>query len=97
MKITDKKIDELSQLAKLEFHDSEKDRIKADLEKILDFCEKLNEVDTVGIEPLIYLSDEVNSLRDDVVVDSISKEAGLKNAPNRDSDYFRVPKFIKKK
>jgi aspartyl-tRNA(Asn)/glutamyl-tRNA(Gln) amidotransferase subunit C len=97
MKISDKKIDELAQLACLEFMNEDKARIKGDLERILVFCEKLNEVNTEGVEPLIYMSDGVNNLREDVVIDSITKEEGLKNAPNRDSDYFRVPKFIKMK
>jgi aspartyl-tRNA(Asn)/glutamyl-tRNA(Gln) amidotransferase subunit C len=57
-------------------------------------CEKLNEVDTEGVEPLIYMSDNENVLREDEVVQSISHEDALKNAPKKDSDFFRVPKVI---
>jgi aspartyl-tRNA(Asn)/glutamyl-tRNA(Gln) amidotransferase subunit C len=64
------------------------------LEKILEMCEKLNEVDTEGVEPLIYMSDNENVLREDEVVQSISHEDALKNAPKKDSDFFRVPKVI---
>ncbi|MFT5724426.1 MAG: aspartyl-tRNA(Asn)/glutamyl-tRNA(Gln) amidotransferase subunit C [Bacteroidia bacterium] len=96
MKITDKKIDELSHLAKLNFDTNVKEQIKADLEHILDFCNKLNELDTEGVEPLIYMSDRKTHLRDDVVQTSLDKKDALKNAPDADSDYFRVPKVIKK-
>ena len=97
MKITDKKIDELAHLARLEFEGDKKNKIKEDLDKIIGFCEELNQVDTEGIEPLIYLSDAKNKLRKDEVVIDITKQEALKNAPKKDSDFFRVPKVINKK
>ena len=96
MKITDETVDELAHLARLQFEDEKKERIKADLERILDFCEQLNQVDTDGVEPLIYLSDRVNNLRPDDVRVDITQDEALKNAPDADSDYFRVPKVINK-
>jgi aspartyl-tRNA(Asn)/glutamyl-tRNA(Gln) amidotransferase subunit C len=96
MKITDKKIDELAHLARLEFQGDKKVKIKEDLEKILGFCEQLNSVNTDGIEPLIYLSDATNKLREDKVITDITKSEALKNAPKKDSDFFRVPKVITK-
>jgi aspartyl-tRNA(Asn)/glutamyl-tRNA(Gln) amidotransferase subunit C len=66
----------------------------ADMNNILTYIDKLNEVDTEGVEPLIFLSEEVNQWRDDVPVVTISKEQALKNAPLKDSDYFKVPKFM---
>lgn len=96
MKITDQKIQELSHLARLNFEDKDQEKIKTDLERILNFCEKLNEVNTDHVEPLVYMSDRTNHLRDDVVKPSINKQEALKNAPDADSDYFRVPKVIKK-
>ena len=63
---------------------------------IIDFCDKLKEVDTTGVDPLIYVSSESNVLREDRVGDHLSKEQVLKNAPSKDSDYFKVPKVIKK-
>lgn len=92
----EKKIDELAHLARLEFTADQKQSIKADLEKIVAFCDKLREVDTDGVEPLVYLSDAQNVLREDKVSGQLSKEQALKNAPKRDSDYFKVPKVIKK-
>lgn len=94
MKIDDKKIDELSYLAKLSFEGEEREAIKKDLEKITAFCELLNEVDTEGIEPLIYLSDNKTVLREDKVDQSFTKQQALKNAPKADSDFFRVAKVI---
>lgn len=96
MKITDQKIKELSHLARLNFDDKDKEKIKVDLGRIIRFCEKLNELDTTNVEPLIYMSDRTNHLRDDVVKPSLNKQTALKNAPDADSDYFRVPKVIKK-
>jgi aspartyl-tRNA(Asn)/glutamyl-tRNA(Gln) amidotransferase subunit C len=56
--------------------------------------EKLNEVDTTGVEPLTTMSYEINMLRDDEVKEHLSHERALKNAPKKDADYFRVPKVI---
>lgn len=96
MQITNKKIEELAHLARLEFNESQKVKIKADLERIVGFFDKLSEVDTENVEPLIYMSDRQNNLRTDEVVEAISKKEALKNAPAKDSDYFKVPKFINK-
>jgi aspartyl-tRNA(Asn)/glutamyl-tRNA(Gln) amidotransferase subunit C len=57
---------------------------------------KLSEVPTDGVEPLIFMSDEVNVLRDDEIEPSVSHDDALKNAPKRDSDYFRIPKVLDK-
>lgn len=94
MKITDEKIEQLAHLSRLQFDTETKAKIKTDLENILDFCEKLNEVDTDGVEPLIYMTDTMNTVREDVVEQSFTREQILSNAPKKDSDYFRVPKVI---
>ena len=96
MSISNKKIDDIAHLARLEFNAKEKEAIKDDLDRILSFCDKLNEIDTTGIDPLIYLSQERNVLRDDVVKKGLDKKVSLKNAPCSDSDYFKVPKVITK-
>lgn len=96
MEITDKVVDELAHLARLEFKSEAKEQIKADLKRILSFCEQLNEIDTEHVKPLIYMSDVPNSLREDVVKESLPKHLALKNAPKADSDYFRVPKVLSK-
>ena len=94
MRITDETIDRLAHLARLEFVDEEKENIRKDLEKVLGFCEQLNALDTEGVEPLIFINDEQNVLREDEVRQDITHEEALRNAPKKDSDYFRVPKVI---
>jgi len=94
MKIDHKKVDELASLARLKFNEEDKENMRQDLEKILGMCEKLNELDTEGVEPLIYVHDNTNVLRSDSVKPSLDKADALKNAPKKDSDFFRVPKVI---
>ncbi len=89
-------VDRLAELSKLEFNADEKERIKGDLQKILNLVEKLNEVNVDGVEPLKYMNDDMNVLREDEVKGQVSKADALSNAPQRDSDYFKVPKVIKK-
>ena len=97
MRIDKDLVEKIAHLARLEFNDQEKVKIEADLNRILDFMETLNEVDTNQVAPLIYMNDEVNVLRKDEVVQTISHEEGLSNAPKKDTDYFRVPKVIEQK
>jgi aspartyl-tRNA(Asn)/glutamyl-tRNA(Gln) amidotransferase subunit C len=87
-------VDELAHLARLSYENEAKEEIVSDLNKIIAFVEKLNEIDTDGIEPLIYMVDETNVVRPDIAHLEISQGDGLKNAPKKDSDYFRVPKVI---
>lgn len=95
MKITDELVDRVSNLAKLEFKGKARTKIKEDLYNILQLCEKLNRVDTGGVEPLIYLNDE-DPLREDKPGKEVSREEALKNAPSKDSDYFKVPRVIER-
>lgn len=96
MRINDDTIDRLAHLARLEFIDQEKIKIREDLEKVLGFCEQLNALDTEGVEPLIFMTEEQNVLRDDIMFQDITHEEALLNAPKKDSDYFRAPKVINK-
>lgn len=96
MEVNDRLIDELSSLAKLSFEPAEKAEIKVDLQKMISFIEKLSEVDTTGVAPLLFMTSEVNVFRDDVVKGSITREEGLLNATLKDDQYFKVPKVIKK-
>lgn len=96
MDISNELIDKLADLAKLQFEGEEKEKMKADLNKIVAFVDKLSELNTDEVEPLIFMSDAVNVLRNDEVKQTITHEEALLNAPKKDSDYFRVPKFIEK-
>ena len=95
MEVNDEMIDKLANLSRLQFNASEKEEIKKDLEKMIRFINKLNEIDTTGVKPLLHMSDEVNVLRDDIVEGSISTEDALKNAPHHNDKYFLVPKVIR--
>jgi len=96
MQVDDALIDKLSRLAMLRFDESEREEIKSDLQKMIGFVDKLKELDTTGVEPLIHMSPNLNILRDDVVGNMISREEALQNAPLHDDQFFKVPKVIKK-
>lgn len=87
-------VDKLANLSKLEFDAEGKIAIQKDLTKILNFMEKLNELDTDGVEPLIYINEDVNVFRNDEVHYPIKKEEALMNAPLKNEDYIKVPKFV---
>jgi aspartyl-tRNA(Asn)/glutamyl-tRNA(Gln) amidotransferase subunit C len=95
MEVTDELIENLADLACLEFTGSEKEEIKKDLQQMIAFIDKLNELDTTGVLPQLHMSDEINVLREDIAEGSISREEALLNAPLTDGVYFKVPKVIK--
>ncbi len=94
MKIDIDTLKKIAHLARLEFDEKGVEKMTRDMTQILDWVEQLNEVDTEGVEPITTMSSEVNVLREDKVGQHLSHEDGLKNAPQRDSDYFRVPKVM---
>jgi aspartyl-tRNA(Asn)/glutamyl-tRNA(Gln) amidotransferase subunit C len=96
MEVNEALVDKLANLARLKFDAAAKEEIRNDLQKMIQFVEKLNEVDTTGIEPLLHMSGNVNVLRADEVKGSITRETGLQNAAIHDEQFFKVPKVIKK-
>lgn len=94
MKVNEQLIGHLAHLSRLQFDAEAGQEMIHDLNRILGFVEKLEEVNTDGVEPLIYMTAETNILRNDEVVQTITQDEALKNAPRKDSDYFRVPRFI---
>ena len=96
MEVNDALVDKLAHLARLKFNDEEKQEIKSDLQRMIIFVEKLNELDLENVEPLLHMSGEINVLREDEVGGSISRSEALKNAPLHDEQFFKVPKVIKK-
>ena len=94
MKIDINSLKKIAHLARLEFDEKSAKKMTADMTQILNWVEKLNEIDTDSIDPLITMSSEENIMRDDKVGAHLDHEKGLKNAPQRDSDYFRVPKVM---
>ena len=96
MKVDNQLVDKVAELAKLEFDAQAKQKMISDMDKILSFVGKIEELDTEGVEPLIYMTQETNILRNDEVGQHNTKEEALKNAPDKDSDYFKVPKVLNK-
>ena len=94
MEVNEELIDHLSGLARLKFDAAEKEEIKKDLQRMISFVDKLNELDTTGIEPLLHMTDEKNVFREDVPGGSVTREEALRNAPMTDGIYFKVPKVI---
>ncbi len=94
MNIDQKLISRLEELAKLELSEKERTQLRKDLNEILTMVEKLKELDTESVEPLVYISEEVNVLRDDEVNNQLSREEALSNAPDRNDQFFKVPKVI---
>jgi aspartyl-tRNA(Asn)/glutamyl-tRNA(Gln) amidotransferase subunit C len=96
MEVTDALVDNLANLSRLSFTETEKAEIKGDLQRMIAFVEKLQEVDTTGIAPLLHMTDAINVYREDTVKGSIAREDAMKNAPETDGTFFKVPKVIKK-
>ncbi len=96
MNIDNETIAKMAHLARLEVKEEDQGSLLKDMNNILHFMEKLNELDTSSVEPLIYLTDEVNVFREDEVRREITPQQSLKNAPHQDGMYFQVAKVIDK-
>lgn len=90
-KISDETIEYVGILAKLELSAQEKEAAKADMERMLDYIDTLNELDTTGVEPMSHVFPVQNVFREDVVTNGDLKEDTLANAPERNGDSFEVP------
>ena len=97
MRITEKEVRYVAGLANLTLDDAEVARFRADLDGILEHMDKLNEVDTAGVEPMTQvLFEQAAGLRDDVIEAPLGSEAALANAPQRGPGYFKVPKVVER-
>ena len=94
MKINRELLDKIAHLSRLEFDEKDAEKMMQDMTEIVDWVEKLKEVNTDGVEPLTTMSHEVNTLREDEVKEHLSHERALRHAPKKDDDYFRVPKVL---
>jgi aspartyl-tRNA(Asn)/glutamyl-tRNA(Gln) amidotransferase subunit C len=95
MQITRENVEYIAALAKLNFSETEKEQMAKDLARITDYIEKLNELDTEQVKPLFHPMESSNVMREDEVKPSFSKEVALKNAPDSQDAFFKVPKVIK--
>jgi aspartyl-tRNA(Asn)/glutamyl-tRNA(Gln) amidotransferase subunit C len=96
MDVNDALVSRLALLGRLHFTEEEKNEIRFDLQRMISFVDKLNELDTEGLEPVLHMSPEQNRLRKDEVKGSVSSAEALQNAPGRLNNFFTVPKVIKK-
>ena len=99
MKITEKEVRYVAGLANLTLSDVETARLQADLDGILEHMDRLNEVDTTGVEPMmqvLFEAEETATLRADVPAAPLGNEAALANAPQPGAGYFKVPKVIER-
>jgi aspartyl-tRNA(Asn)/glutamyl-tRNA(Gln) amidotransferase subunit C len=94
MKIDKQTLEKIAHLSRLEINEKDEPKMLKDLSAIVTFVEKLNEVNTDGVEPLTTMSQEVNALREDEPGGQLTHEDVMKNAPAKDKDFFRVPKVI---
>ena len=92
MNLTREDVLKLADIAKLELSETQADALLGDLEKMLGFVDKVRALDLDGVEPLVYMTDRENVLRDDVPTEPLRHTDALRNAPGADSDYFRVPR-----
>ena len=97
MKVTEKDVSYVADLANLELTDQERQRMLKDLNSILDYIDRLNELDTSNVPPMAQISgDEGGYLREDKLIPCLPHAEAMKNAPETDGDFFKVPKVIEK-
>ncbi len=90
--ISDETIEYVGILSKLELSEEEKEQAKKDMGSMLDYIDKLNELDTTGIEPMSHVFPVQNVFREDVVTNGDESEKTLKNAPGEKDNMFMVPR-----
>jgi aspartyl-tRNA(Asn)/glutamyl-tRNA(Gln) amidotransferase subunit C len=91
--ITIKDVEHVAKLARLELTEDEKEKFTKQLGDVLKYVEQMNEVDTTGVVPMAHAFDVVNVMREDVVVYEQTKEELMKNAPDEENGFFKVPKI----
>ncbi|HED06283.1 MAG TPA: Asp-tRNA(Asn)/Glu-tRNA(Gln) amidotransferase subunit GatC [Ignavibacteria bacterium] len=96
MPVTTNDVEYIAELARLKFNRDEIQDFTKQLNQILEYIEKLNELNTENIEPLSHPSEGSNVFREDIVKESIKREDALRNAPDKDEEYFKVPKVIER-
>ncbi|MAT58035.1 MAG: Asp-tRNA(Asn)/Glu-tRNA(Gln) amidotransferase GatCAB subunit C [Ignavibacteriae bacterium] len=96
MSVNNKQVEQIAKLARLKFDENEIENLTKDMNKILDYMDQLNELDTDNIEPLSHPLDLSNVMREDNLKESISRDDVFKNAPSHNEEFFKVPKVINK-
>lgn len=94
MSISIEEVHYIASLARLRFSEEEEERLAGQMSRILEYMEQLNELDTTGVPPMAHVLDLTNVFREDDARTRITREEALRNAPDADDEYFRVPKVI---
>jgi len=94
MKISIQEVEHVANLARLELSEQESGRLTDQLSNILTYVEKLNELDTKGVEPTAHVLDIRNVMREDITAPSLTQERALANAPEKAAGHYKVPKII---
>lgn len=94
MSVTKKDVEEIAGLAKLKFNNEELQNFTVQMNEILTYMDKLNELDTENVKPLSHPVEQVNIFREDKLKKSVSTEEALKNSPDKTDQHFKVPKVI---
>ena len=94
MKVKKEVLDKLAHLARLEFHEDQTETLVRDMSRIVDWIDKLEEVNTDNVEPLISMSHEVNRWREDIPGQHLSREEAIRKAPESKDGFFKVPRVI---
>jgi aspartyl-tRNA(Asn)/glutamyl-tRNA(Gln) amidotransferase subunit C len=96
MEVDGKLIDHLANLARLEFEGPEKEAMVHDMQRIIGFVEKLNELDTTGVQPVRYMGQSADRYREDATGGMLTADKALQSAPHHNESFFKVPKVIRK-
>lgn len=94
MAVTIQDVEHVASLARLRFSDEEKETLRVQLNRILEYMEQLNRLDTTAVEPLSRVVEVSNVFRDDRPSPGVSRDDALRNAPARTGEFFKVPKVI---
>jgi len=94
MKVDHLTLEKIAHLSRIAIQENEKEQLLENLNQMVEWVGKLDQVDTNGVEPLIQMSKEVNVFRQDISQNTLSTQEALANAPQKDSNYFRVPKVL---
>lgn len=94
MKVDKETLERIAHLSRLYLKKEEEETLLQNMNNIVDWMEKLNELDTEGVEPLYHITETTNNLREDEVKDELPREKAFFNAPKHDDTFFRVPKVV---
>ena len=94
MKIDKKQVEYIANLARISLAEDEKNEFIEQLGRIIEYVEKLNELDTSHVEPMAHATGQKSVFRDDIRGESLSADEALQNAPAREADFFKVPKVV---